>query len=135
MERKPYPSDLSDAEWEMLAPLLPTERQTGSPRRVEIREVLNAVMYVADNGIKWRALPHDFPAWQTVYGYFRRWTQSGVWEEVTGVLNRAVRVQAGREVEPSLGLLDSQSVAMAQKGALSRESMATRRSKGVSATF
>lgn len=127
MERKPYPSDLTETEWEVLEPLLPAERRTGSPRQVEIREVLNALMYVADNGIKWRALPHDFPAWQTVYGYFRRWTQSGVWEEVMGILNRAVRLQAGREAEPSLGLIDSQSVAMAQKGALSRESMVTRR--------
>jgi len=111
----------------VLEPLFLAERQTGSPPQVEIREVLNALMYVVDSGIKWRALPRDFPALQTVYGYFRRWTQSGVWEEVMEVLNRAVRLQAGREAEPSLGLIDSQSVATAQKGALNRELTVTRR--------
>ena len=71
MPRKPYPSDLSDAEWTKLKPLLPDERnRIGSPREVELREIVNAVLYVADNGIKWRAMPHDLPAWQTVYGYF-----------------------------------------------------------------
>ena len=79
MTRKPYPSDLKDAEWAVLEPLLPPKKPLGSRREVELREVVNALMYVADNGIKWRALPHDFPAWETVYGYFRRWTHSGVW--------------------------------------------------------
>ena len=77
MERKPYSSDLSDAEWVILKPLLPTQQPVGSPRQVVLCEVINALLYVSDNGIKWRALPHDFPAWQTVYGYFRRWTQAG----------------------------------------------------------
>jgi len=86
-------------------------------------------MYVVDNGIKWRAMPHDLPAWQTVYGYFQRWSQSGVWEQVNQALRQNVRIQAGQEAEPSLGLIDSQSVKMAQKGALNRESMATKRSK------
>lgn len=131
MRRKPYPSDLKDAEWEKLKPLLPEERnRIGSPREVELRSVVNALMYVADNGIKWRAMPHDFPRWQTVYGYFQRWSQSGVWEQVNQALRTQVRMAMGREAEPSLGLMDSQSVKMAQKGALSRESMATKRSKG-----
>ena len=67
MPRPPYPSDLSDAEWTKLKPLLPAENRIGSPRQVELREVINALMYVADNGIKWRAMPHDLPPWQTVY--------------------------------------------------------------------
>ena len=128
MRRKPYPSDLSDAEWAKLKPLLPAEQnRIGSPREVKLREVVNAVMYVADNGIKWRALPHDLPAWQTVYGYFRRWSQSGVWEQVNQALSKAVRVAAEREEQPSLGLIDSQSVEMAQKGGLNKASMATKR--------
>ena len=110
MPRQPYPSDLSDAEWTKLKPLLPVENRIGSPRKVELREVMNALMYVADNGIKWRAMPHDLPAWQTVYGYFRRWSQSGMWEKVNQALAQQVRVAAGREEQPSLGLLDSQSV-------------------------
>ena len=72
-------------------------------------------MYVADNGIKWRAMPHNLPAWQTVYGYFRRWSQSGVWEQVNQALRKEVRIAAGREEQPSLALIDSQSVEMSQK--------------------
>lgn len=68
MTRLFYPSDLSNQEWTLLEPLLPQENSIGSPRTVELREVVNALMYVADNGIKWRAMPHDLPAWQTVYG-------------------------------------------------------------------
>lgn len=77
MTRKPDPSDLSDKEWARLEPLLPQQNGIGSLREVELREVVNARMYVTDNRIKWRALPHDFPVWQTVYGYFRRWSLSG----------------------------------------------------------
>lgn len=120
MKRKAYPSDLNDAEWNKLAPLLPAASGIGSPRQVDLREVINALMYVADNGIKWRALPHDLPHWQTVYGYFRRWSASGVWERVSQVLGEQVRLSVGRESQASLGLLDSQSVEMAQKGGLNK---------------
>jgi transposase len=134
MTRKPYPSDLTDAEWTKLKPLLPQANHIGSPRCVELREVMNALMYVADNGIKWRAMPHDLPAWQTVYGYFRRWSQGGVWEQVNQALGKQVRLAVGREEQPSLGLIDSQSVEMAQKGDLSKVLMATKRSKDASGT-
>lgn len=134
MTRKPYPSDLKDAEWAVIKPLLPPNKPIGSPCEVELREVVNALMYVADNGIKWRAMPHDFPAWETVYGYFRRWTHSGVREAVNQALGWQVRVEAGRDEQPSLGLIDSQSVEMAQKGGLNTELMATKRSKGASGT-
>jgi putative transposase len=93
--------------------------------RSGVTEVVNA-LYVADNGIKWRALPHDFPAWETVYGYFRRWTHSGVWEAVNQALSQQVRVEAGRHEQPSLGLIDSQSVKMAQKRDLNTGLMATK---------
>lgn len=133
MPRQPYPSDLTDTEWTKLKPLLPPdENRIGSPREVELREVVNALMYVADNGIKWRAMPHDLPAWQTVYGYFRRWSQSGLWEQLNQALFKQVRIESGREEQPSLGLVDSQSVEMAQKGDLNRVLMATKRSKGAS---
>lgn len=66
-----YPSDLSDAEWETIAPLLPHELPLGSHREVDLRQVVNAIFYRADNGIKWRSMPVNFPAWQTVYGYYR----------------------------------------------------------------
>lgn len=132
MTRKSYPSDLTDAEWTILKPLLPTEHQIGTPREVELREVVNALMYVVDNGIKWRAMPHDFPAWQTVYGYFRRWQHWGVWEQVNQALGKEVRIAAGRDEQPSLGLLDSQSVKMAQKRALNTALTATKRLKDAS---
>lgn len=127
MTRKPYPSDLSDQEWAMLEPLLPQHNGIGSRREVELREVVNALMYVADNGIKWRALPHDFPAWQTVYGYFRRWSQSGVWEQVNTTLGKQIRFAAQRQEQPSLVAVDSQSVEMAQKGGQNMVSMVEKR--------
>ena len=111
--------------------MLPQERNPiGTPRTLELREVVNALLYVVDNGIKWRALPHDFPPWQTVYGYFRRWSQTGVWQDVHQALRRTLRIAAGHEPEASLGLIESQSVRMAQKGALNRALMATKSSKG-----
>jgi len=89
--------------------------------------VVNAIFYRADNGIKWRNLPADFPAWQTVYGYVRRWVKLGIWEQINQVLVQQVRVEAGREPEPSLAIMDSQSVKLGQKGGKNRDLMATRR--------
>jgi transposase len=77
-ERKTYTSDLTDAEWAQIEPLLPDDKAVGRPREVDLREILTAIYYRADNGVKWRNLPSDFPAWETVYGYFRRWVQSGI---------------------------------------------------------
>lgn len=125
----PLSECLTDAEWALLEPLLPSANPISSPRIVQIREVVNTLLYVADNGIKWRALPQDFPAWQTAYGYFSRWSCRGLWEQVNQPLTRQDRLQLGRAETPSLGLMDSQSVAMAQKGDLSRGLMATNESK------
>ena len=111
-----YPSDLTDAEGEKIAPLLPPEKALGNKRSVNFRDVVNAIFYRADNGIKWRAMPADFPAWETVYGYYRKWVKQGIWEAINGALLQAVRQQAGRNEQPSLGLIDSQSVKQAQKG-------------------
>ena len=116
MQQPFYPSDLSDAEWEKIAPLLPSEKALGNKRSVNFRDVINAVFYRADNGIKWRAMPADFPARETVYGYYRKWVKQGIWEAINGVLLPEVRQQAGRNEQPSLGLIDSQSVKQAQKG-------------------
>ncbi|MCP4358963.1 MAG: IS5 family transposase [Chloroflexi bacterium] len=110
MDRKAYPSDLTDVEWLMLEPLVPPAKTGGRSRTVNIREILNAIFYVLRSGCAWRMLPHDFPAWQTVYGYFRRWRQDGTWEAMNDSLRGAVRVAAGREVEPSAAIIDSQTV-------------------------
>ncbi len=110
MSRKPYPSDLSETEWLLFLPLIPTAKPGGRPRSVEIRDIVNAIFYILRSGCAWRMLPHDFPAWQTVYGYVRTWRKTGVWEQMNAALRESVREQAGREAEPSAGIIDSQSV-------------------------
>ncbi len=115
-ERKQYTSDITDAEWVQIEPLLPDDKSLGRLRAVDLREVLNAIYYRADNGVKWRNLPGDFPAWQTVYVYFRRWVKLGIWEAINQSLVAVVRQAVGRTTEPSLTIIDSQSVKLGQKG-------------------
>lgn len=122
-----YDSDLTDEEWQHIEPLLPAVKPVGKHREVNLRDILNAIFYRADNGIKWRAMPCDFPAWQTVYGYFRLWVNLGVWEQINTTVVRQVRESEGREPEPSLAIIDSQSVKLGQKGAKNTELMATKR--------
>jgi len=106
--RKPYDTDLSDAQWALIFPLLvlPTG---GRPKTTNLREVLNAIFYQLRTGCQWRLLPHDFPPEGTVRRYFHyfKWTKQ--WETINDALRREVRVQAGRDPEPSLGIIDSQS--------------------------
>ena len=120
-----YASDLTDAEWRIIEPLLPAPKSVGKNREVDFREVVNAIFYRADNGLKWRAIPAEFPAWQTVYGYYRLWVRLGVWEQINDVLVRQVRQAAGRNAEPSLVIIDSQSVKLGQKGGRNTGLMAT----------
>jgi putative transposase len=113
MSRKAYPTDLTDIQWLILEPLLMAilkQSKRGRPRQVELREVVNAIRYLLRTGCAWRLLPHDFPAWQTVYGYFRRWREGGVWEQLNDALRDAVRIEAERDIEPSAAIIDSQSV-------------------------
>lgn len=128
-ERKEYTSNLTDAEWGIIEPLLPKEKPVGRLREVDLREVLNAINYRADNGVKWRNLPREFPAWQTVYGYFRSWVRQGVWESINAALVACVRESVGRKSEPSLTVIDSQSVKLGQKGGPRLGLMGTKRSK------
>jgi putative transposase len=116
MRRKTYTSDVTDCEWAILAPLLPAAKPGGRRRTTDLREVLNAIFYLLRGGCAWRLLPHDFPAWQTVYDYFRKWRQAGVWERVHGALRRRVRRQAGRAAEPSAAIIDTQSVKSTERG-------------------
>lgn len=117
MNRKPYPTDLKDAEWEIVAPLLPKANPGGRPRSVDLREVLNAIFYRERTGCAWEMLPHDFPPTKTVYEYFNQWSRDGLWERINSELVRRLRVAEGRAEEPSAAIIDSQSVKTVEKGA------------------
>ena len=114
--RRAYPSDVTDVEWALLEPLLPPAKPGGRVATVSKREVVNAIFYVLRTGCQWRMLPHDFPPWKTVYDYFRRWRDSGVWENVNQSLREKVRQREGREKSPSAVIIDSQSVKTTEKG-------------------
>lgn len=101
MNRKAYSSDLTDAEWALLAPFIPPALPRGRPRSTEMREVLDAIFYILRCGCAWRLLPHEFPKRQTVYHYLRAWRQTGLWEHIHGALRQRVRLRAGREAAPS----------------------------------
>lgn len=117
MSRKPYPSDVTDTQWAVLEPLLPPVRPGGRPRKHDMREILNALFYVAREGCSWRALPHDLPPWKTAYNYFRDWQADGTWEMLLECLRRQARRAAGRDPDPSAACIDSQSVKTAHGGA------------------
>lgn len=111
INRIPYPSDLSDKEWEIIKPHFPVQTTNRGRKRVySYREILNAIFYLLRSGCSWRMLPHEFPYWKTVYHYFRVWRLNGFWERVNAALRTELRIAYGREPEPSAAILDSQSV-------------------------
>jgi putative transposase len=110
MNRKPYPSDLTDAQWQLLPPFLAAAKPGGRPRKTDLREVVNAIFYLNREGCTWRALPHDFPPWRTVYEYFAAWKRDGTWDARNGALRRRLRVAAGRPHTPTTASIDSQTV-------------------------
>lgn len=115
-ERRAYPSDLSEAEWLLLEPLMPVTRPRGQARIHSYRAIVDGILYVLRNGALWRAMPHDLPPWQTVYTYVRDWTIDGTWARIHDALAEADRELAGRDPEPSAGVIDSQTARTTEKG-------------------
>lgn len=125
MNRQPYPTDLKDSEWNVIKEIMPTTKPTGRPRKHSYREIINGIVYVLCNGIKWRAMPHDLPPWRTVYHYFRRWCREGRWQAWNQHLRARLRTRLGRHSAPSAAIMDSQAgvrqSVVTQRGHFSRE--------------
>jgi len=124
-----YPSDLTDAEWALVEPLVPPAKRGGRRREVVIRDVLNGVMYILSTACQWRALPKDLPPRSTVHRYFQRWDYDGTLMKIHDALYVACREQAEREVSPTACVIDSQSVKSAEKGAPRLTRRATTRAR------
>lgn len=113
---KRYASDLNDQEFELIAPHVAQKAGSGKKRTVNIREVLNAIFYRTRSGCQWRMLPKDFPPWNHVWYYYRKWRNDGTLERINTLLRRDVRIKAGRDPEPSVGIMDSQDVETTEMG-------------------
>lgn len=105
-----YPTDLTDAQWAIIGPLLTTHTGPGHPTTVDLRQIVNGLLYLTRTGCQWRLLPHDFSYWGTVRYYFDKWTADRTWERINDRLREQVRTKAGREPQPSAAIIDSQSV-------------------------
>ena len=114
MNKQSYPTDLTDRQWNCISPLVPAAKPGGRPRSLDMREVINAILYIVVSGCQWRMLPHDYPKWQSVYAYFKRWRDDGTWQRIHDTLRAEVRRRAGRHKHPTAGCLDSQSVKTTQ---------------------
>jgi putative transposase len=114
MNKQSYPTDLTDRQWQCISPLVPSAKPGGRPRSLEMREVINAILYLLVTGCQWRLLPHDYPKWQSTYAYFKQWRDDGTWQRIHDTLRAAVRRKAGRHKHPTAGCLDSQSVKTTQ---------------------
>ena len=111
-----YPSDLTDEEWALVEPLIAPAKRGGNKRTVDVREVVNGLMYVLSTGCQWRAIPKDLPPRSTVHGYFDLWNWNGALDRIHHALYVKCRERAGREASPTVGIIDSQSVKSAEKG-------------------
>lgn len=115
-KRPSYPTDLTDAQWRILEPLVPAVQVGGRPADHLRRDIVNAILYVLRSGCQWRMLPHDLPPWQTVYAYFRTWRLDGTWKRIHDALREKYRRTRRRNPQASAGILDSQSAKTTEKG-------------------
>lgn len=136
MNRRNYPSDLTDRQWDVVRDAMPPAKggRTGTPRTYALREIWNAIFYHVKNGGTWRALPHDFPPWPAVWQQYRRWRDNGTLEAVHEALRTQVRGKAGKSPTPSAAALDSQSVRTAEKRGSAGASTRANASRGASDT-
>jgi len=131
-----YPSDLTDEEWAFVEPEIAPAKRGGNRRRVDVREIVNGLMFVLSTGCQWRAIPKDLPPRSTVYGYFDLWAWDGTLDRIHHTLYVKCREQAEREVSPNVAIIDSQSVKSAEKGgpgSIRMAMMRARKSKARSA--
>lgn len=110
-----YPTDLTDGQWDCIKDLIPDAKPGGHPRTLDMRSVVNAILYLVVTGCQWRMLPHEYPAWQSVYTYFRQWRDDGTWQRLHDTLRAQVRERANRHKHPTAGALDSQSIKTTQQ--------------------
>jgi putative transposase len=116
MRSRCYPSDLSDSQWTLVAPHIPSAKSGGRPRTTDVRAVLDGIIYLLRTGCQWRQLPSDFPPWPTVHSYFRAWRIGGVWVLLHRALYPLARLAAGRKPHPTIAIMDGQSVKTAGQG-------------------
>jgi putative transposase len=129
MKQRSYPTDLTDGEWSIIEPLLPPPKTRGSKRTTDLRKVVNAILYLLHEGCQWRALPHDFPPYQTVRTYFDRWKRQKIWEKINTALREQLRLAQGRKPTPSAASIDSQSVKTGEKRGRCMVTMAAKASR------
>ena len=133
MIKNSYPSDVTDEQWLLVEPHIPPEKHGGRHREVNMRQVMNGLLYQNRTGCQWRALPNDLPPWGTVAYYFYRFRNDGTWQTLHDLLREKVRLAAGKEATPSAAVIDSQSVKTTEKRGSAAGTTRARRSTGASA--